>query len=170
MVSEYYFEWLAEKTWKPQSHLKQADENINVHRRTLWPNISVNGLIPFKSSSYAGETSGVWQIRESLRRLSFVNRSKFTKGQRMQIPCGICYEMPQENLVWTNPAGTWSRFPGTGTAERMRNYWGASDARSCAYADLDCAEVFGWAGDGVSEGKNSDPHCARVMRGGDGVS
>ena len=35
MVSEYYFEWLAEKTWKPQSHLKQADENINVHRRTL---------------------------------------------------------------------------------------------------------------------------------------
>ena len=34
--------------------------------------------------------------------------------------------------------------------KEMRDQRGASDGRSCAYADLDSAEIFGVAGDGVS--------------------
>src|ERR1700679_238537 len=82
----------------------------------------------------------------------------------MQISCGVYYERPEENLVWSNPAGVGASFSGTGGAEGVRDNRRASDGRSCAYAALDSAEVFGGAGTGVPEGENGDPHSAGVCR------
>src|SRR5580658_7954693 len=69
----------------------------------------------------------------------------------MQIPCGVYRQVPEEGVVWANPARTGASLSGTGAAKGIRNYRGAPDGRSCAHADLDSAEVFGGASDEVDK-------------------
>ena len=80
----------------------------------------------------------------------------------MQISYRVYTEVSEESVVWADTAGVGDGLSGPGPAKGMRDPRGASDARSCAYVDLDPAEIFGGASDGVHEGQDGDPHCSGV--------
>ncbi len=80
----------------------------------------------------------------------------------MQISHRVYTEVSEESVVWADTAGVGDGLSGPGPAKGMRDPRGASDARSCAYVDLDPAKVFGGASDGVHEGEDGDPHCSGV--------
>ena len=63
----------------------------------------------------------------------------------MQITCGVYKQMPDEDLVWANPAGSGAGFSRAGAAKGMHDNRAASHDGSCAYAALDSAEIFGGA-------------------------
>jgi len=76
----------------------------------------------------------------------------------MQISHRVHTEMPEESAVWADPEGVGGGLSRPGPAEGKRDPRGAPADRSCAYVDLDPAEVFGGAGDGVHEGQDGDSH------------
>ena len=80
----------------------------------------------------------------------------------MQISHRVHSEVPEEDIVWADPAGVGGGLSRPGPAKGKRDPRGAPDDRSCAYVDLDPAEVFGGAGDGVHEGQDGDPHRSGV--------
>ena len=80
----------------------------------------------------------------------------------MQISHRVHSQVPEESVVWADSRGAWEGLSRPGPAEGKRDPRGAFDARSCAYVDLDTAEVFGGASDGVYEGENGDPHRSGV--------
>src|SRR6266540_5234778 len=109
------------------------------------------------------------------RSLPFVNRSKFTKGDRneyireseahgmgMQISCGVHPKVSEESVVSTVEAGTGNGVSRTGATTGERDYRGAPDGRSCAHVDLDSAEAFGVIPDGVHQRQECDSHRAGV--------
>jgi hypothetical protein len=70
----------------------------------------------------------------------------------------------KKGAVWAGSPGAGAIVSGTGTAKGVRDNRGAPDDRSGAYVDLDTAEVFGGASDGVHEGQGCDPHRSSVCR------
>ena len=80
----------------------------------------------------------------------------------VQVPCRVHAEVPQEGVVWANPASPGYCIPRAGPAQGMPDRGRAPDARPCAHADIDPAEILGVGGDRPrmpvnEDGSPSDP-------------
>ena len=73
----------------------------------------------------------------------------------VQVPCRVHAEVPQEAAVWANQAAPGHCISRACQAQGMQDRRGTSDARPCAYADINSAEIFGGGGDRVLERKSS---------------
>ena len=77
---------------------------------------------------------------------------------------GVYPKMPTQGALRVAAEALGKSIPGAGAAERMRDWGGAPDGRSCAYVDIDSTEAFGVAGHGVYEGQKRYPHSADLRR------
>src|SRR5215469_5036789 len=74
----------------------------------------------------------------------------------VQVPCRVHAEVPQEGVVWPNPAALGHCIPRACSAQGMPDRGRAPAARPCAYADIDSAEIFSGGGDRISEREELD--------------
>jgi len=82
----------------------------------------------------------------------------------VQIPCGVHSEVPEKNVVFPTEAAFGRSVSPVGATQGMSGSGRALDARSCAYADSDSAEVCGIASSGVHEGEKCDSCGSCVWR------
>src|SRR5687767_13037578 len=80
----------------------------------------------------------------------------------MQISCGVHTEVSEEDVVWADTTGVGRSISGTGEAEGRAGDRRAFNDRSCAYADVDPAEIFSGAGDGFCERQECHSYCPGV--------
>src|SRR6516225_7473584 len=78
----------------------------------------------------------------------------------VHVPCRVHAEVPQEAAVWANQAAPRHCLSRACQAQGMQDRRRTSDARPCAYPDIDPAEVFGGGGDRVLEREKLDLDCA----------
>src|ERR1700719_1996582 len=78
----------------------------------------------------------------------------------VQVPCRVHAEVPQEAAVWANQAAPRHCIPRACPAQGMQDRRRTPDARPCAHADIDPAEIFGGGGDRISEREKLDLDCA----------
>ena len=74
----------------------------------------------------------------------------------VQVPCRVHTEVPQESVVWANPAALWHSIPRACSAQGVPNRGRAPDARPRAHADIDPTEIFSGGGDRVSKREELD--------------
>src|SRR5215469_7975555 len=78
----------------------------------------------------------------------------------VQVPCRVHAEVPQEVAVWANPTALGQCIRRARPAQGMPDRGRALDARPCAHADINSAEVFRRRGDRGSEREELDLDCA----------
>ena len=80
----------------------------------------------------------------------------------MQISRRVHPEVPKESALWADTQRVGGSDTGVGPAEGVPSGGGAPDGRPRAYDDIDTAEVFSGAGDGVHQRQDGDPYCEGV--------
>ena len=105
-----------------------------------------------------------------MNRSKFRSQEAFNVRQRefkpyemgMQVPFGLDSQVPEKRAIWGVAETPWAIVQGPRLSKGEQNSRRASQARPCAYADLDSTQIIRFPGGRVSQGKERHPNCAGV--------
>ena len=80
----------------------------------------------------------------------------------MQVPFGLDSQVPEKGAIWWVAETSWAIVQGPRLSKGEQSSRGASQARPCAYVDLDSTQIIRFSGGRVYQGEKRHPNCAGV--------